>query len=558
MLAQLPKLHVAYRVVGRARLGLLTTDRTARRTVLVAAFAAYDALGAWWMSRHDDPPHFPLRVAADLADMMFWAVIEDDAFDNVVTVGNVTSAEAGVRFGPRGFGVAALQAAAVVAARRVAGKRTPLYPFFWAFLSAGAGWALVSYEQRRLERLRSAQDIAIAGRAERSRLAGQHAVAMGADPVVDLLVRTTPLLAGDGEGPRQDPIHAWKGQLAEQARSAATYLADAARSWEASHNASTPVLADNVEVVLEPGADQVLLTAGQVGTLQQYLHALGLAGRVRLDPELGGLGHRPGTAIRIAVNGSTGIDLPADEMHSSPPMNPAPLSFAMMVLWIVNQSNTAYEAVPLSRTAPGALGALGAAVVLHRRVVGGQVSVSRPALTTSLVLALGNTLLVTPALGNDLARDGIQNHPCVSTLYGPCILAAIYWPDLSTSQRLLAVGTIAVVLALGLLVRPWPSRLRDLAASVALLAVAIGAASGWGSILSQQAEAVALDVEQRADRAEMEAFLTGREQVIGLVTAAVDAAHRRFESCVIQLDPRMANVVASRLAELDERLDGLR
>jgi hypothetical protein len=67
---------------------------------------------------------------------------------------------------------------------------------------------------------------------------------MGADPIVDLLVRTTVLMEPESGVPRQDPIHTWKGRFAEQARDTATYLADATRGWVRDHNSATPILAD--------------------------------------------------------------------------------------------------------------------------------------------------------------------------------------------------------------------------------------------------------------------------------------------------------------------------
>ena len=101
----MPRLHLAYRLAGRASCSVLAPTRSRRRALLAAGFALYDVVGAMWMSQYEDPPLFAGRVGADLLDMMLWAALQDEGFANVVMVGNVTSAEAGLRYGgPREHG----------------------------------------------------------------------------------------------------------------------------------------------------------------------------------------------------------------------------------------------------------------------------------------------------------------------------------------------------------------------------------------------------------------------------------------------------------------------
>lgn len=107
-------------------------------------------------------------------------------------------------------------------------------------------------------------------------------------------------------------------------------------------------------------------------------------------------------------------------------MDPTPLAVAQMVPWLLLQSSPAYEGAPLSRTAPPALCALLAAVTFCQQTARGGKDVTDQALTVTLLIALASTVLVVPAIRNDIARDGFQTHPSVGTLFAPSILAAIY------------------------------------------------------------------------------------------------------------------------------------
>jgi hypothetical protein len=557
LMAQRSSLHLADRVTCRLRFGFLFHGRSPTKAVLATAFALYDCAGAWWLARSGERPYLLPRLVADCADMALWAALEDEAYVGVVNIGDTLCGEAGARYGLAGLGIPLAQAVSVTIARRLVGKRSALPPLIWPAISVFGGWGLRSYEQRRLARLRAANETELAARVERARLAGQHSVAMGADPIVDLLVRTTVLMEPDIGVPRQDPIHAWKGRLAEQARDKATYLADATRGWARDHNTASPILADNVQATVEVGGDQVLLTGGQVRAFRQQLDRLRLRGDVVLTPTLTGSGHIAGRRLTISVNHLPALELPADPVAVPPPMQPGPLALGVMVPWLLTHSVPAFDNAPLSRTLPTAAAAAVAAGILYRRANRNGRDVSMESLAASLTLAFVHTAIVSPSIRNDVWADGGETHPCVTSLFGPTALASIYWHGLAGRRRVAVVASFAAVVGVDVLLRPWPTRLRELILAGSVLVAAAGAAMGWGSVLVEQTGLVADEFRVTAERAQQEAFRQGRREVLDLVVEAVELANRRFEETCERIPSRLAATIADRLDALLKRTERL-
>jgi len=111
-------------------------------------------------------------------------------------------------------------------------------------------------------------------------LAGQNSVAMGADSVVDLLARTTPLLALPGGPPVASELSRWKAALAAECSRRATYLGVALANWQHRHNSATPDLAADVDLRPVGVAGTVLLSASQAAQLERSLDLLGIRGLV--------------------------------------------------------------------------------------------------------------------------------------------------------------------------------------------------------------------------------------------------------------------------------------
>lgn len=188
---------------------------------------------------------------------------------------------------------------------------------------------------------------------------------------------------------------------------------------------------------IEVGGDQVLLTAAQVLAFPEQLDRLPLRGDVVLTPSITGSGHVASRRLTISVNHLPALELPADPVALPPPMQPGPLALGVMVPWLLTHSVPDFENAPLSTTVPTAAAAAIAAGILYRHVYRYGEDASMEALATSLTLAVVHTVIVSPAIRNDVSADGGQTHPCGASLFARTALVSTYWHGL-TAPRLVA------------------------------------------------------------------------------------------------------------------------
>src|SRR5205085_7919059 len=163
---------------------------------------------------------------------------------------------------------------------------------------------------------------AAAGRAE---LAGQNSVAAGADSVVDLLTRTTPLLSAGGAGLPPSRMAAWKLALAEASAGQASYLGVALARWQRLRNSLGHDLREDVELRCLEGAGAILLSPAQAVALDRALDGLRLRGPQAVavpDPA-------PAGREQALLVGGRRVTLPADPTPSAPSLDPGPIALLL-------------------------------------------------------------------------------------------------------------------------------------------------------------------------------------------------------------------------------------
>jgi len=561
LLAPAPAAHLSYRFVARLRQAFSGGPPSRGRQLAAAAGALIDVMEYRWLRHPDRPIRLAPRWCADAAEQALWSATSGDSVDASVLLGLPLTFEAGIRLGPSGLVVPAGNATASVVARRLAGKDTHVFPYFFQFLGVIGGWALAGHDRRRYDHLVEERSRDVAADARRAFLSGEHAVAMGADNVVDLLAKTAPLLTGTDPGTYVSPIHIWKAELAGEARSEASYLADAGRRWQQRHNLSSPILAFDVEVTVRDG-DKILLLRSQEVALDAVLDGLGLAGSVELVPDVG-RGHVSGRELRLRV----GVDgrevevvLPESvEATPVPPLNVAFFAPAMMAVWLVVQTHPTGENAPVAAVLPSVALAVATSVRAALRGAGdGRAEAVEFTVVACTAIAILHTMVVTPRMRNTMTREGVQPHPFASTMWAPLFLLGVEGQHLRTRVRLASWMGLGLVTLLGLTLQPERLVIGDVLAALQLGAVAYYSSRGWGQAL----EAQAADLDERfASRRDDDldgAFRAGVSTVLDVVSGGIGDLRRRFAEVGDQLDPATRDEAARRLVDLEGRLARLR
>lgn len=218
----------------------------------------------------------------------------------------------------------------------LAARRSPVpLQFLWLVLGVGCGTLLARYFGRLQSR--NEHDWAQHRSADERRdyLAGQNAVAMGADSVVDGLTALLPILGRpEGGTVLWELGHAWKTKLANTTTEQAAYLGQVVLEWASEHNRH-PDLSSLVEPDLASGQGTTILTGVQTVEFTRLLHSAGLQGQVivRLaNPTV--VNRPPGGAIQLLVNELT-LKVAADP--KSPPRiyDPGPAIFIIVAVIIL-------------------------------------------------------------------------------------------------------------------------------------------------------------------------------------------------------------------------------
>lgn len=554
-LANRVRFHLVYRLAGRLyQLGAARSNPEAPRWRSWAALgcAAVDVAGAAWLKRSPGPT-WVLRLVVDAADAALWSSGADLHPDMATLPGVPFATEAGVRAGVKGLAVPIAGAAAASLTRRLRGLPARPGAFGWQAVGVGFGAGLAAYEARHRRALTARHAQGLQAELGRAHHDGQHAVAMTADSVVDLVIRTTPLLGSRAQGMSAGLMAEWKAALAEAAGTRATYLGTALAAWESAYNRARPELAANAALNLAEGEGTVLLTAEQSTRLSAALDALRPRGKMEVGMADSVQARLPGRP-RDLVAGGYRISLPADRRDSVAPVDVGPVVLAFGAVWWADLARPVSGGA--SRLAAGLAVAdtLALAAWTHRRLHQRGTAAHGEVLLVGLLASAINTVIVSPSMRVCYAPDGVQNFPFLSGFTMASVLTPLYWRDLEPRQKATTVGLVALIGSIGIamLKAPldWPSLVLE------LLWPTAGLLSMWPlpQGLTLQAEALAASLARNDGGRVSEAYERGRSEVTSLVSRARQELGHALEECRPDIHPELAAEADRRLAEIDHRL----
>lgn len=554
-----PSFFAAYRGVARVRQLLVDRPASAGRRLAAGAGLIGDLALLRGSDRSSSTGPPSLRVAVGVGEQALWAAMPADSLDSTVLLGMPLATQAGLRLGGAGLVVPAANALAAAAAMAATGRRRPLTPYVFQVVAVLAGWGLGRFDDRHHARLDRQEQAGVAADERRAFLAGQHAVAMGADNIVDRLAKApVPLLLVDpSAGEVRSPVAAWKAELARTARSEATYLTDAVRTWERAHNTASPVLAHDIEVRVRDG-DLVLLRPRQVDALVERLDGLGLVGRFEIRPDLG-RGHLIGASLvlEVGVRGET-IRIVLPEEPDAPEVGalvPAPFGPLLMAVWCAFQVHPRGEHIPAAAAAPGVLLSLATAGWAWQATEDDR-TMAATVLACSAT-ALVHSVVATPRIGSQQTAEGLQPHPFIAATWAPLTFLALDGPSLPPAVRWSSLALLAGAGAAGLVLHPDPIRWGDLAAALQLSVVGTVVARGWRRTLDAHAAEVAATYAAERERRKAVAFRAGGAEVLALVRSGLDDVEAALDRQGSALDPEIRAAVAQRIADVRERLAAL-
>jgi hypothetical protein len=391
---------------------------------------------------------------------------------------------------------------------------------------------------------------AAAGRAE---LAGQNSVAAGADSIVDLLSRTTPLLTAGGTRLPPSRLAAWKLALAEASAGQASYLGVVLARWERLRNSMSPDLRADVELRCAEGAGALLLSPAQARDLDRIFDGLALAGIETVDVP------RPAAAGReqvLLVSGRR-VVLPADPRPAGPSLDLGPVALLLGACSILTHSPLQSEAVPPQVTIPLAAAGCMLALWAHGLVDRRGPAAHGAVLAAALALGGADAILSTLTMHNQYTGH-LARFPFLLFLiwFGP--LYVVYAPDLSQRARWLGLGGAAAVVAAGFALMPEVPPVTHLAVAAVWPVCTFLVSMRLREVLEQDESDLAEDLGRRHAAAVDDAYRRGRLLVVDLVGAASGEARAVYGDVRSGLPRDVAGEFERRLAEVDDRLRVLR
>jgi hypothetical protein len=195
LLSERDRFHLAYRLAGRSFQLLIarSSARPQRRMAAAATCAIGDIVGAIALRRSGRFALGP-RMAVDALDSAVWS--QGTTGLELATMSGVPLAiEAGLRIGAAGLVVPAINATVTGCIRRMRGRPVSSASFRYQVMAVALGAGIASYEANRRRVVLARHEQGLEARSDAAHLAGQNDIATGADTVVDLLSRTTPLLS---------------------------------------------------------------------------------------------------------------------------------------------------------------------------------------------------------------------------------------------------------------------------------------------------------------------------------------------------------------------------
>lgn len=558
LLAQRARFHASYRLAARAFQVVLARHSGAgrRRLVLAGVCAVADIVTARGLAR-SSRFHLGPRLVADAIDGAGWGLSAERA-DAAVLVGVPLAVEAGIRMGGRAVVVPAVTAATGVALRRLVKRPGSIGSYRWQVVGVGMGAIMRAYERHHHRVLVDQHHQYLEAQVHGHELAGQTAVAMGADSVVDLLSRTMLLLGSiRGDAAVAHMLAAWKQQLAERVTGGAAFLGMALMSWQQAHNSVQRDLRSVVQLLVAEGDGTVLLTAGQASALCAVLDAMDLRGDVELKVVDRAEAMLPGRRRKLVVAGRK-VTLAPDREHRLVPFDPGPLVLLLAALWSLETMGSDHARIPPWVSIPAATWSVALAWWAHREVQALGASAHRAIVTASLGLAAVQALVSTVTMRQARSADGAQRFPFLEATTPVVVLLAFYRHELDVRRRMLVSTALVAVGALCLALMAGPIDWADLVAECLWPASAIGALMGLGRALRSAADGV-VRAQAGEDAACLDAaYDRGRRSVIDLVAAVRDDAWTALAEGRRHYDAALVDEVEARLHAVDRQLEALR
>ena len=554
--------YVAYRLAARATIaGTLGTGATRRQRALLAVGTAADVVAGWVMGRRPGTG-LRTRLVADALETTYWGRQLEHA-DAAALLGMPLMFEAGLRMDPENFaattaGVAGI-AAALAASRRTRGRPSGLAAFRHHSFGVISGVLHTLYERSRLSAAVSLHRAEVAARCQQARLAGQNAVAMGADSIVDLLSRTAPLLRRPGAesaDPFARQLAEWKRSLADETTASATYLGVVVARWQRRTNDAHPDLAADVVIDVAPGDGTVVLGVGQAGHLVRALDALDLRGRVRLSVEPDGRDGRPDRPVNLQI-GDRRVTIPPEPGGRFGPIDLGPIAFIISSLWALDRASP--RSVMIRKDLAAGLSASNVAFAAwsHREIVRHGARARPSILAASVAMAVVDAVVVTRSVRQPVNPDGWSFFAASTSVATPAALTSHYWRDLTPRQRLAGIVGSAGVLALGLAIERSRPGLRSIVVELAWpLAFVVSVGSLEQATARVEGE-VARSLEAEDEERIATAFDEGRAAVIDLAARHYQWVRSTFDGVRDELDPRTRTELERRVTEVAARLEAL-
>jgi hypothetical protein len=516
----------------------------------VVGFAAID-VASWALLRRPQRYGLKTRLAVDSLDIAIWSLApypRGAGYELAVFIGFPLALEAGLRSGRRALAVPLVPLAATAAARSLAGRPVQPIWFFWLVLGVAAGLLLRRYLGRMGERTEEEWAQRRSAECRRAFLAGQNAVAMGADSVVDAIEGVLPVLGQPESGSVLWEIaNAWKPGLREATADHAAYLGLVLSEWAAEHNRH-PDLSSRVEVRIAEGMGTTLLTDEQVTLVQRLLTALDLRGAVTVvleDPETAQ--RPPGGPVRLRV-GDHRLVLPADPNRPPRPYDPAPAAFVITAFVVVGDLLSLHLA-PWAAALGFALalgGAVWAQAELRRAVAATRARIVAVAACVAPVYTASATW--------SLPRRVPHAYPIVAGLDLLALLGGMYWDRLGPAARCWLASGVVLTITTGWSLHHLPRQAGYFALQVTwALPVLIGALK-LARELEAGAARYARQLAERDAASEAAAFVEGKEVVLHLVRRARDEAFAHLAQVEWSLPPPLADSARRRLEDVDRRL----
>lgn len=491
------------------------------------------------------PGHLVARLLLDTADVALWSLALHGGADVAAVVATPLVFEIGLWYGWSFVVMPAVVGTATVATLHLAGYRPTPLVFLWPTLWGLAG-LLTPLILRTCWRsdMRAARD-AIEAAAGQAELSGQNSVAMGADSVVDLLLRTTSLIASYESSPEPSPFSGWKAGLAEVCSSQATYLGVALTRWQGVYNSRSPDLSADVDLRLTPRAGTLLLSPRQTHRLQELLEELMPRGIVPVEVTCQG----PMGAAQTILVGTTRLVLTADDAPRPRSRHVAPLAFGMGVILTLVHSVPEWEATPLWVTVPLAI-LLGLTGWFGLARPGPDPSATAARLVfTGLLLGTADSVLTTALMRPDCTRL-----PFLFFLqwFGPLLF--LYASDLSRLQRIIATTGAVAAASAGALAMPAPFTLISVLMAVPWLLNPIFMVVGLRRLMEADSATLRAEMERIHHNAVEEGFRRGRRLVVQLTNEAVEQLYERHRVVRESLPREVAIEVERRLSEANTLL----